>query len=210
MRNCNYSEHFHILSEHLSSSISSKKQRPVLDDPVLNANSGPSTSGACSTMPVNKKERRRQKKMRKEKLRQSQLRNTDDFNTKRHKHKHKCGDENCKLRKHKKRRKHKKHHRNSAVSPMESPSITSIKRESNTEEGDLNRRLPESIDKNVDERLDKRPVVVLNTNDCKINMQQKQPVHLPLIKQEVFDEEEITSSHTENSVDSSYVSSEYN
>lgn len=33
-----------------------------------------------------------------------------DPNAKRHKHKHKCGDELCKHRKHKKRRKHKKHH----------------------------------------------------------------------------------------------------
>lgn len=47
------------------------------------------------------------KKLRKDRLRQL---TSADPNAKRHKHKHKCGDELCKHRKHKKRRKHKKHH----------------------------------------------------------------------------------------------------
>lgn len=57
------------------------------------------------------------KKLRKDKLRQLA---TSDPNAKRHKHKHKCGDELCKHRKHKKRRKHKKHHHREGNTVFES------------------------------------------------------------------------------------------
>lgn len=154
------------------------------------------------------RERRRLKKIRKDKMRQRQLLNADDPNAKRHKHKHKCTDETCKHRKHKKRRKHKKHHR-IMEAHVDSPSIPLIKKESNAEEDDPEPivRLPKHISQHFDERLKTNAVVVLNTNDCKINMERKRPVHVPFIKEEVLTEEEVTSSHTEDSSSSSYVSS---
>lgn len=54
------------------------------------------------------RERRRLKKMRKDRIRL--MSTVNETATKRHKHKHKCGEELCKHRKHKKRRKHRKHH----------------------------------------------------------------------------------------------------
>lgn len=55
--------------------------------------------------------------------RESKGKSTDlssDATEKKHKHKHKCGEEFCKHRKHKKRRKHKKHHhRENDESPVE-------------------------------------------------------------------------------------------
>lgn len=83
---------------------------------------GPSTSGLQNNKDdkdAAHKERRRLKKLRRE----SKVKSTDlspDANEKRHKHKHKCGEEFCKHRKHKKRRKHKKHHhRENDESPVE-------------------------------------------------------------------------------------------
>lgn len=45
-----------------------------------------------------------------------------DAATKRHKHKHKCGEELCKHRKHKKRRKHRKHHHRAESTPTDGQS----------------------------------------------------------------------------------------
>lgn len=59
-------------------------------------------------MHIYNRERRRLKKLRKDRVRQ--LSTANETATKRHKHKHKCGEELCKHRKHKKRRKHRKHH----------------------------------------------------------------------------------------------------
>lgn len=162
------------------------------------------------------RERRRLKKIRKEKMRQRQQQNADDPSGKRHKHnKNKCGDENCnKHRKNKKKRnKQKKHHRIVDSGQMDTPVHTSqpsvVKKETLLEE-ELDKDavvfLPKHISKHFDERLNTNAVVVLNTNDCKINMERKRPVHLPLIKEEVLTEEEVTSSHTEDSSGSSYVS----
>lgn len=66
------------------------------------------------------RKRRRLKKLRKDKIRQ--MTSIDDPNAKRHKHKHKCGDELCKHRKHKKRRKHKKHHHRNETNVIDDPS----------------------------------------------------------------------------------------
>lgn len=155
------------------------------------------------------RERRRLKKLRKDKMRQIQLQNVDDPMIKRHKHKHKCGDDLCKHRKHKKRRKHKKHHRES-MATIDSPSTSSIKKESNEDEDDEEsipgRRLPKHISQHFDERLNTNAVVVLNTNDCKINMERKREIHVPLIKEEIIADEDIVSSLTEDSSGSSYVS----
>lgn len=153
------------------------------------------------------RERRRLKKIRKNKLRQLQMQ-TDDPPTKRHKHKHKCGDELCKHRKHKKRRKHKKHNRDINVQ-VESPPISCVKKESNAEEDEADTVEGSHSKKHLshfDERLKTNAIVVLNTNDCKINIERKRQIHVPLIKEEKLTEEDVITSHTEDSTCSSYVS----
>lgn len=155
------------------------------------------------------RERRRLKKLRKDKLRQQQLQNTDDPIAKRHKHKHKCGDDLCKHRKHKKRRKHKKHHRE-MMAATDSPSTSSIKKESNEEEDEeepiTGHRQSKRGTQHFDERLKTSAIVVLNTNDCKMNVERKRAIHRPLIKQEIIGDEDMVSSLTEDSSGSSYVS----
>lgn len=153
------------------------------------------------------RERRRLKKIRKNKLRQLQMQ-SDEPPTKRHKHKHKCGDDLCKHRKHKKRRKHKKHHREISAQ-VDSPSVSCVKKESNAEDDEEDSTAALHLSKHLshfDERLKTNAVVVLNTNDCNINIERKRQIHVPLIKEEKLTEEDVITSHTDDSSGSSYVS----
>lgn len=90
---------------------------------------------------------------------------------KKHKHKHKCGDEFCKHRKHKKRRKHKKHHHRDTESPVE---VKSEKDEETLQQDDGVSQTDDSNEKNDE-------------------------VFQPEIKEETMTEEEATSSVTESS-----------
>lgn len=171
------------------------------------------------------RERRRLKKLRKDKLRHqlSVQSTTDDQTLKRHKHRQKCTDELCKHRKHKKRRKHKKHHHREMSTTIESPahSINSKHDEYEfDEDDDIDNNLPLiPAMATIETKLTPAKPIVASSNLMKavsiklpkLNAKEikkekidiKEPIN---IKDEVLTEEDITSSITEDSSGSSYVS----
>lgn len=151
------------------------------------------------------RERRRLKKLRKDKLRQLSF--TDDPNAKhKRKHKHKCGDELCKHRKHKKRRKHKKHHHNRAIiaesSPMLMPQNLNEEEEEQCDSGsgsasvDSNEPAPLVIDEKEPEtrKIQNARSVLTKSVNIKLNK-----LEWPI-------DDDLISSVTEDSSGSSYVS----
>lgn len=189
-----------------------------VDEPTTSTNSHAFTRQESKRLPLTLdereayRERRRLKKLRKDKLRQQQLQNgaPEEAAARRHKHKHKCGDDLCKHRKHKKRRKHKKHHHREIDAPTDAPSTPSIKKESNEEDEDedgmSNGRSRKHISQHLDERLKNNAVVLLNTNDCRVSLEKRPEIRVPIIKEETFADEDMISSITEDSSGSSYVS----
>lgn len=125
------------------------------------------------------------KKLRKDKLKQ--LSNEDDQN-KKHRHKHKCGDEFCKHRKHKKRRKHKKHHHRDAESQEDE-----IKEEGEEEEEEEE----EDDDDNAQDNI--ASPASINANEPTNDKDNDDEVFNPDIKEETMTEEEVASSNTESS-----------
>lgn len=111
---------------------------------------------------------------------------TPDANAKRHKHKHKCGDELCKHRKHKKRRKHKKHHHREVNPLFESP---------------------ETASKDEDNDIDvAEPVEITAEKLIADNKHLTKGVNIKLNKLQWPLDEDLVSSITEESSGSSYVS----
>lgn len=129
------------------------------------------------------------KKLRKDKLRQLA---SSDPNAKRHKHKHKCGDDLCKHRKHKKRRKHKKHHhREENTLFVLSPTVTDDPIE---EDAEIEKIRPVEIP------VDKpKSTATENVNPSRGVNSQTNKLQWPL-------DEDLVSSITEDSSGSSYVS----
>lgn len=144
---------------------------------------GPSTSGLQNSSRDDKdaahKERRRLKKLRRE----SKVKSTDlspDSNEKRHKHKHKCGEEFCKHRKHKKRRKHKKHHH------RENDESSTVEQQDEISQDD-------SVSQNGDvfmEEEDEEPQKEEKLEEDNFD---------PNLKEETMTEEDVASSITESS-----------
>lgn len=130
------------------------------------------------------------KKLRKDKLRQLA---SSDPNARRHKHKHKCGDELCKHRKHKKRRKHKKHHHRDGSALFES-SPTADDDHPIEEDAEMEEIKPVEI--SVDKP---NSTVIEKNNSCKSVNLQINKLQWPL-------DEDLVSSITEDSSGSSYVS----
>lgn len=136
-----------------------------------------------------------------------QLSSTDDPNAKhKRKHKHKCGDDLCKHRKHKKRRKHKKHHHRAAIAesnPMLMPQNLNEEEDEQCDSG--------SGSASVDSH-DPPPLVV----DEKVPENRKlqnarnvltKSVNIKLNKLEWPIDDDLISSVTEDSSGSSYVCS---
>lgn len=151
------------------------------------------------------RERRRLKKLRKDKIRQ--LSSIDDPNAKRHKHKHKCGDDLCKHRKHKKRRKHKKHHHRNELNAIDDPSNGVItKTEDNPDEGDFDEDYEnesgdsrETVKAAENSTIDNIKSLVAKNNITKSVNIKINKITWPL-------DEDMISSITEDSSGSSYVS----
>lgn len=129
---------------------------------------------------------------------------TEDPNAKhKHKHKHKCGDELCKHRKHKKRRKHKKHHHREQNALAESnPLLTPEKSNDDDEQCDDDidsvdsHETPEKVTEKLPEKrkLQEAKNILTKAVNIKLNK-----IEWPL-------DEDITSSITDDSSGSSYVS----
>lgn len=130
------------------------------------------------------------KRLRKDKLRQLV---SSDPNAKRHKHKHKCGDELCKHRKHKKRRKHKKHHHRDGNTLFES-SPTAEDDDPIEEDADMEEMKPVEIP------VDKPKSTLTERNSP------SKGVNLQINKFQWSLDEDLVSSITEDSSGSSYVS----
>lgn len=62
------------------------------------------------------------------------------------------------------------------------------------------------ISHHLDERLKNNAIVVLNTNDCRVSLEKRPEIRVPIIKEEAFADEDMVSSITEDSSGSSYVS----
>lgn len=147
------------------------------------------------------RERRRLKKLRKDRLRQLTV---TDAATKRHKHKHKCGEELCKHRKHKKRRKHRKHHHRPESSPTDAQSEEQQAKLTGTESDAPMDDEPDSVDSmettthtsSAKESL--RALAARNITARSVNIRLNK-VQWPI-------DEDIASSITEDSSGSSYVS----
>lgn len=148
------------------------------------------------------RERRRLKKLRKDKLRQ--LSTTDDPNAKhKHKHKHKCGDDLCKHRKHKKRRKHKKHHHREQNAIAES-SLLLTPEKSNDDDDQCDDDNDSADSHETIEKVIEKPVENKKLQEAKNTL--TKAVNIKLNKLEWPLDEDITSSITEDSSGSSYVS----
>lgn len=129
---------------------------------------------------------------------------TEDPNAKhKHKHKHKCGDELCKHRKHKKRRKHKKHHHREQNALAESNSLLTPEKSNDDDEqcdDDIDsvdsHETPEKVTEKLPEKrkLQEAKNILTKAVNIKLNK-----IEWPL-------DEDITSSITDDSSGSSYVS----
>lgn len=170
------------------------------------------------------RERRRLKKLRKDKLRHqlSVQSSTDDQSLKRHKHRQKCTDELCKHRKHKKRRKHKKHHHRELGTSVESPTHSNNSKHDEyefDEDDDVDNSLPlKTIMTTIEPKTTPVKPIVASSNllkavsiklpklSAKEIKKEIEPKEVANVKDEVLTEEDITSSVTEDSSGSSYVS----
>lgn len=142
--------------------------------------------------------------MRKDKLRHIA---SSDANAKRHKHKHKCGDELCKHRKHKKRRKHKKHHHREINPLFEAPTTETkeeipVFAEEEEEEEDV-----EMADLNSNEvPVEKSKAKTKSKAKADKKPDLAKAVNIKLNKLQWPLDEDLISSITEDSSGSSYVS----
>lgn len=131
----------------------------------------------------------------------------DKPNSKRQKHKHKCGDTLCKHRKHKKRRKHKKHHHRANENTVESSTNAAVKKESNDEDDyddeDSAQKSSDSLEEILLAKNNLTKTVNIKIN--KLVMKDHDAAYRPIVKEEGSTEGETVSSATEDSSGSSYV-----